>query len=245
MYRTKLLIAIIVIFFSVSLSYSQLKYSIGPFIGVTIPTGDYSGTTIDYYNGIHYGLSSGADVGAIFKIKLPVLAIRISAGYAPLKNTGLAVIDEPESYIEVKQSLFTISAGPEFHFNIPQSPIKPYAGIDLLLTSFNGEATFLHVPHGVPDATFSMSSTTRIGLGLGAGVEFGLGNKYSLDLGLRYNIHNLFGKNITASDNRTTSYLYLNDAADPLYPFDPVHHPISSNRNISTLNINLAFLFNL
>jgi opacity protein-like surface antigen len=244
MNRIKYLTAIIVIFFSVSQVYSQVKYSIGPFVGLTIPAGDYSGTTIDFYDGIHYGLSSGVDIGAIFKIKLPVLAIRISAGYSPLKNTGVAVIDEPESYIEVKQSLFTISAGPEFQFNIPQSPIKPYLGIDLLLTSFGGETTFLHVPR-VDDGTFSMSSTTRLGLGLGAGVEFGLGKKYSLDFGLRYNIHNLFGKTITSSDRRVTSYLYLNDQADPLYPIDPNHHPILSDRSISTLNINLAFLFNL
>jgi opacity protein-like surface antigen len=244
MNRIKFSIAIIIIFFSVSQSYSQLKYSIGPFIGATIPAGDYSGTTIDYYNGIHYGLSSGVDVGAIFKIRLPVLAIRVTASYSQLKNTGVAVINEPDSYIEVRQSLFTISAGPEFLFNIPQSPIKPYAGVDLLLTSFNGETTFLYVPR-VNNGTFSMSSTTRLGLGLGAGVEFGLGNKYSLDLGLRYNIHNLFGKNFTASDVRTTSYLYLNDAADPLYPIDPDHHPILSNRSISTLNIYLGFLFNL
>ena len=244
MNRIKLLIAIIVIFFSVSQSISQIKYSIGPFIGVTIPTGDYSGTTIDYYEGIHYGLSSGIDIGALLKIKLPVLAIRISAGYSPLKNTGVAVIDHPDSYIEVKQSLFTISAGPEFQFNIPQSPIKPYAGIDLLLTSFSGETTFINVPK-VDPGTFSMSSTTRIGLGLGVGSEFGLGKKYSLDLGLRYNIHNLFGKTITSSDSRVTSYLYLNDQADPLYPIDPNHHPILSNRSISTLNIYLALLFKL
>jgi opacity protein-like surface antigen len=245
MNRIFFLLILVIIFVNCIGSYSQSRFSLGPFIGAAVPTGDYSGTTIDYYNGTQYGLGTGIDIGAIFKVKFPFGNLRMSASYSPLKNTGLATSNVPDSYIEVKQSLFTISAGPEFQFKIPQSPVKPYIGADLLMTSFSGAATFLNVPR-IDDGTYSMASTTRFGLGVGAGVEFSFNNKYSLDLGLRYNIYNLFGKTYTLNaDKRLNSYLYLNDDADPLYATDIAHHPIGSSRSISALNIYLGFLFNL
>src|SRR5258706_9776368 len=68
--------------------YSQAKFSIGPELGLTMPTGDYSGSTIDYYNGTSYGLGSGINFGAVFKASLPLISVRVAANYVSLKNTG-------------------------------------------------------------------------------------------------------------------------------------------------------------
>lgn len=234
--------ALILILLFAAPAYSQFKFLVGPSVGITLPEADYSGTTIDYYSGVKYGLSSGINVGAILKARLPILSIRVAANYSALSNTGVATSSNPGSYIEVKQKLFMISAGPEFYFNIPASPIKPYAGLDLLLSSISGETTFQGVPR-VSTGTYSMSTTSRLGIGLGAGVEFGIGKTISLDLGLRYNMINLFGKSYEGGDSRIFSYLALNDAKDPIWPNDLNDHPIGNDRTISTLQFNLGILF--
>ncbi|MCI0449748.1 MAG: outer membrane beta-barrel protein [Chlorobi bacterium] len=228
------------------LSFSQVKISLGPSIGLTVPTGDYSGTTIDYYNGTKYGLSSGVNFGAVFKVKLPVVRIRAALNYSSLSNTGNSEVDKPNSFVEVKHSLFMISAGPEFSFNVPSSPVAPYAGIDLLFTSISGETRFQGVSR-VETGTYNMAGASRLGVGIGAGVEFGFGGKYAVDLSLRYNFINLIGKKFEelSTDRREDSYVNLNDEQDPNYAIDPDKHPINNSRSISTFQFNLAFLFGL
>lgn len=243
MKRTKFALIVVLLFISQVL-FSQVKISVGPSLGLTIPSGDYSGTTIDFYNGAKYGLGSGINFGVVFKAKLPVLRIRAAINYSSLSNSGNSETDKPNSFVEVKQSLLIFSAGPEFGFNVPSSPITPYAGIDLLFSSLSGETSFQGVSR-VPSGTYSMSGATRIGIGLGAGAEFHFGKKYSLDLGLRYNLINLLGKKFEElpSNERVDSYVNINDEQDPNYAADPDKHPIRTNRSISALQLNLAFLF--
>jgi opacity protein-like surface antigen len=224
---------------------SQIKFSLGPSLGLTLPTGDYSGTTIDYYNGAKYGLSSGINIGAVVKAKLPnIIRIRVAGNYSSLKNSGNSEPDKPESFVEVKQTVFMLSVGPEFTFGVPKSMITPYAGIDLLMTSFSGETTFRGVSR-VPSGTYSMSSATRLGIGIGGGVEISFAKVHAIDIGLRYNLMNLIGKKFEElpSDARVDSYVNLNDDQDANYAVDPNEHPISNSRSISDFQINVAFLF--
>ena len=226
---------------------SQVKFSLGPSLGLTLPTGDYSGTTIDYYNGVKYGLSSGVNFGAVVKVKLPnIIRIRIAGSIASLKNSGNSEPNSPESFVEVKQTVFMLSAGPEFTFGVPKSMITPYAGIDLLMTSFSGESTFRGVSR-VPSGTYSMSSAYRIGIGIGAGVEIAFAKVHAVDVGVRYNLMNLIGKKFVdlTSDERIDSYVNLNDDQDPNYAVNPDKHPVSNSRSISDFQINVAFLFGL
>jgi hypothetical protein len=238
---------ILIIFFGVSYTAKSQIFSLGPSVGVTMPVSDYGGSTVDYYNGVQYGLGTGFNIGGVFKAKLPVLInIRAAINYSLLSNSGLASSSNPGSHIEVKHNILLISIGPEFYFTLPGSPIKPYAGVDLLFSSFSGETMFQGVP-GVPsNGTYSMSSATRTGLGFGIGGEIKIGSKNALDIGLRYNLHNLFAKSYEGpydSDRRLDAYIFLNDAKDPRYPEDIGDHPVGTDRNISTVQINLAFLF--
>ncbi len=221
------------------------SFSLGPSAGLTVPVADYSGSTLDYYNGVQYGLGTGLNIGGVFKAKLPILInIRAAINYSFLSNSGAA--STSGSSIEVKHNILLISVGPEFNFSLPGSPIKPYAGVDLLLSTFSGETMFQGVT-GVPSGTYSMSSATRTGIGLGLGAEFKLG-KNAVDVGLRYNLHNLFSKSYEGpydSDRRLDAYTSLNDAKDPRYPQDISDHPVGTDRNISSLQINIAFLFGL
>jgi outer membrane protein W len=223
---------------------SQIKFSAGPTVGVTMPQGDYSGSSTDYYAGLKYGLGTGINFGAVFKAKLPIISIKAGINYSILSNSGLADASESGSFVEVKQHLFTISVGPEFYFSIPASPIKPYAGIDLLMTTFSGTTRFQGLQR-VPTGTFDLSSASRTGIGLGVGAEFGIGKTMSLDLNIKYSLINLFSKKYEGGydANRIDSYLYLNDAKDPRYPDDLNKHPIGNDRTISTLQFNLGILF--
>jgi opacity protein-like surface antigen len=234
----------VILFILVLPLQAQVKFSAGPSIGLTVPQGDYSGTTTDYYAGLKYGLSTGFNFGGVFKAKLPVVNIKATINYSILSNSGLADASNTGSYVEIKHNLLMISVGPEFYFSIPASPIKPYAGVDLLLTSISGESTFRGLPD-VPSGTYSMNSAARTGIGLGIGSEIGIGKTMILDLGLRYNMINLFSKSYEGAydANRIDSYLYLNDAKDPRYPDKINKHPIGSNRSISTLQFNLGILF--
>jgi hypothetical protein len=228
----------------VSFCLSQPKFTFGPYVGYSTPLGDYSGSTIEYYSGLRYGLSGSVNFGAVFKLKFPRINARASLFYSSLDNSGNS---EPgkNDLINVKHNLFMIGLGPEFMFSFAGSRAKPFINVDLLFTTFSGETTFNNVSR-VPTGTFAMSSATRTGLGFGGGVNFELSPKYSLEFLLRFNLHNLFGKTFTSgADNRLTSYIALNDDRDPLYDPDDEKHPIGTNRSISSLQINFGFLFDL
>jgi hypothetical protein len=135
-----------------------------------------------------------------------------------------------------------IGIGPELFIPLPVVPISPYLGIDFLISSFTGETIFTNVSL-VENGTYEMASATRTGLGFGAGVKIGLGKKYSMDVNIRYNLHNLFGKSYTGGDQRSSSYTSLNDEADPSSSADPINHPIAEDRSVETVQFNLAFLF--
>jgi len=229
---------------------------IGPTVGITAPTGDYSGTTMEYYSGTKYGLSTGFNIGALLKSNIGPFILRGSANYSFLNNSGSA---EPnDGFIEHKSNIFTLSAGPEFVLTSVPTSIKPYLGADILLSFISGRSTFSSVDF-VPDGTFDMQSAARLGLGFGAGFEYSLGAgnildisiRYGniLDISIRYNLVNLIGKefnDVTPSENRRLdSYLSLNDDRDPVNPNDINRHPIGSSRSISTFQFNISYLFGL
>jgi hypothetical protein len=85
-----------------------------------------------------------------------------------LSNSGLASSSNPGSQIEIKHNIFMFSIGPEFSFSLTGSPIKPYAGLDLIISTFSGETMFQGVSQ-VPSGTYSMSSAARTGIGVGLG----------------------------------------------------------------------------
>jgi opacity protein-like surface antigen len=220
---------------------AQVGFSIGPHIGYASPTGNYSGTVNDFYDGTKYGLSSGVNIGACAKLNVLFISGRVDIDYCWLKNSGN--LTSSNGSAETKQNVFSFGIGPEYSLSLPMSPVKPYASIEILFSSFSGESTFSGVS-GVQSSAITLSSATRTGLGLIAGAEFKLA-AFSLDLNVRYNMYNVFGKSFNSYSNndRTNSYSSLNDDNDPNYDGDK--HPISSSRSISTVEINLGVLFGL
>ena len=240
-----ILFALIITALGFGRTYSQISLKIGPQVGLTSPTVDYSGDVKDFYNGTKYGLRSGLHYGVIGKVQLGPLNGRLSISYASLDNNGNANPDQPNSTLEIKNNIFMLTLGTEFGFGIPFSPVKPYAGIDLLFTTISGTYNFQGTAE-VTSGEKSIKSASRTGLGFSIGTEVGFGRSFVLDLSLRYNLINLFGKSydgVTNSNDRNDAYTNLNDAADPNFSAGNSKHPIGNSRSIATIQFNAGLLF--
>jgi len=127
-------------------------------------------------------------------------------------------------------------------------PIAPYLDGSISLNIFTSNVTFSGVPN-VSDANYSVNSASRIGLGVGGGILFALNPLIHLDLGIHYNLMNLFGKSFDTVNpqinQRTVSYLSLNDDKDPAYSSGSSTHIIGNSRSINSLEITATILFGI
>ncbi|HWA05192.1 MAG TPA: outer membrane beta-barrel protein [Ignavibacteria bacterium] len=229
----------------INVSYSQISIKLGPELGLTSPTVDYSGDAKDFYAGTKYGLRSGLHYGIMGKVQLGPLNGRLSISYASLDNNGNANPEQPNSTLEIKNNVFMFTLGTEFGFGIPFSPVKPYAGIDVLFSTISGTYNFQGTSE-VSSGEKSIKSASRTGLGFAIGSEVAFGKSFTLDLSLRYNLINLFGKSydgVTNSNNRDDAYTNLNDGADPNYSATNSKHPIGNDRSVATIQLNVGLLF--
>lgn len=135
---TFLILPFIVLFSSNADAQISLQAGIGG--GMVSPLSDYKGSTIDFYSGKNYGLSSGYNLHA--KARLGVLALKVFAqiDYSSLSNSGES---EPgKGKVELTHNVISIKAGPEFSLGLPLIPIKPYLNAFISFNSFSGETIF-------------------------------------------------------------------------------------------------------
>lgn len=240
-------IAIIVIgFLTTPAAYSQITIQAGGGFGIVMPQADYTGTTIDYYAGKKYGLSTGYNIHG--KARFGVLGFTVfgELGYTALSNSGNS---EPgKGKVEISHNIVTLKAGPEIHFNLPAFPIKPYIGGSVALNIFNGETIFNGVAE-VPSGTYKINSTSRLGLGLCGGAIVEIGSALKLDLGIKYNMLNASGKLWEKIDQskvkRIDSYGALNDDKDPEGFLNNTEHFIQKARTIDALSLSVTLMFGL
>lgn len=241
----KTLLILFILALNFSAAYSQLiGIKLGPIIGLTSPTSDYAGNTEDFYNGTKYGLKSGVGFGAMGKINIGPIGGRLSVVYSSISNDGVADADFPNSSLEISNSLLTFTLGTEFGINIPFTPVRPYAGIDVLFSSISGTFNYQGTQH-VSSGENEIASSSRTGLGLAFGSEVTFGKTVTMDISIRYNMINLFGKEFTSvtNANRIDSYKNLNDGVDPEYSATDEKHPIGNDRTIATIQLQLGILF--
>jgi hypothetical protein len=238
------LVALIAV--TVTPSRSQVNLKLGGGIGLTIPSSDFSGSTLEYYNGTRYGLRSGLNIHGKAKIGLSVLNLTGEIGYSSVGNTGNS---EPgQGKVDISQKVLSLKVGPEFRLSVPVLPVTPYVGANLAVHSFSGETTFQGVSK-VPSATYSVKGATRIGIGFSAGTEVSIGPLLSLDFNISYNLMNVSGKqwdDVNPGINqRIDSYLSLNDDRDPQYVAGDDKHFISNERSIRSIQFTASILFGL
>jgi hypothetical protein len=223
---------------------AQVTLQAGVGLGYSVPSGDYGGSTIDFYNGTKYGMSSGMNFHGKARVGLLFLNVFGEIGYTSFSGDGESA--PGQGTVDISNKIFTMKVGPEFPINIPLSPITPYFQGFVAVNTFSGSVEFKGVS-GVPSAKNDIASATRIGLGGGGGVMFSLGG-IKLDLNIQYHLLNFGGKeykieNVT-SHERLDNYTSLNDDKDPVAGTTDDHF-IADSRAISAIEFKLTVLFGL
>jgi hypothetical protein len=225
--------------------YSQQGYSkvwICPRVGVTIPTGDYSGSLSDYYLGKAYGLKAGINFGVELSIPLPHMCLDLGVNYSTLGNSGSANTSSSDN-IDLKQKLLIVNIGASYFPHLIHSDyFNPFFGINFLYTNIYGSVNFTGFQN-VPDGSYDMQTDDRFGIGFKIGNDFQLGFGGGIEIELDYNIINAFGNNFNSGGNngRIGSYQFLNDDKDPFYDAVDPNHPISKSRTISVIQLIFGF----
>lgn len=220
-------------------SFGQLSFQVGGGVGYAIPSGDFSGSTIDYYAGTNYGLAGGLNLHA--KVRVGILGLNLTGegSYSMFSNSGEATVGQGK--VETKKNIFALKIGPEFHLSLPVLPITPYLGLNIALNTFSGSTTFQGVS-SVSSGTVDLNSASRIGAGGTLGVLLNLAGT-NLDVAFHYNLHNLTGKSWEGADNRLDTYTGLNDDKDPAYAPANTKHVVQNSRSIQSMVLTVSVMF--
>ena len=242
------LIATALILFISTTTFSQITLQVGAGGGYISPTGDYAGSTVDFYNGTKYGMSSGYNFNAKVRVGLLGLNLFGIIDYSSISGDGQSDPDNKNSQIENKQNILSFKAGPEFSFDIPLSPIGFYLDGFLSVNTFSGTVSFQGVSE-VSSGEYDLETTTRVGAGVGGGVLLDFIPVVTLDLGINYNWYNLFGKQyttvVTTNPKRLDTYTSLNDDADPAYGIDDDINIVENSRSINAWEFTLTVMFGI
>lgn len=223
---------------------AQVTFQVGAGLGYSVPTGDYGGTTVDFYNGTKYGMESGFNFHGKARVGLLFINAFGEVGYTTFSGSGESA--PGQGSVDLSNKIFSMKVGPEFPLSIPLSPITPYFQGFVSLNTFSGNVEFKGIS-AVPSGKYDIASATRVGLGAGVGVMFSLGG-IKLDANIQYHLMNIAGKeykieNIT-SHERLDNYTNLNDDKDPAAGTTSDQF-ISDSRGISALEFKLTVLFGL
>jgi len=241
------LLSCLIILFVSSINYSQVTLQVGAGGGYIAPTGDYAGSTVDFYNGTKYGMSSGYNFNAKVRVGLLGLNLFGIIDYSSISGDGQSDPDNKNSQIENTQKILSFKAGPEFNISIPLSPVGVYFDGFLSVNTFSGTVSFQGVS-GLSTGEYDLETATRVGAGVGGGVLLDILPVVTLDLGIQYNWYNLFGKqynSINTNLQREDAYTSLNDDADPLYQSSSNVHIIGESKAINAWEFTLTAMFGI
>jgi len=213
--------------------YSQISLQIGGGLGYISPTGDYGGSTVDFYNGTKYGMSSGFNYHAKARVGLLGFNLFGIIEYSTVSGDGES---EPgQGQVENSHSIFSIKAGPEFNISPPLSPVGFYIDGFVSVNTFSGTVNFQGVSQ-VSTGEYDLESATRFGVGAGGGVLLDLIPIVTFDFGIHYNLYNVLGQTYTGTTTnpkRLDSYTSLNDDKDSLFGTDDDIYIIENTRAIN------------
>ncbi len=170
------IILFVLAFIGVSNVQAQ-SFKLGVGGGMTMVQGNDAFDAADMSTGYHFGAKA--------KLGLPLLPVKFTGQV--YYNTFSGSQDVFGYNVDVSTSMLIIGAGAEYSL-IP-GPVSPYLGLDVFLASA-GETKFEAA--GLPEQTIEGNS--RMGLGLGAGLDFKLLPMFDIDAAVKYNMYNLVGK---------------------------------------------------
>lgn len=234
-----------ILLFASSILYSQVSFQVGGGLGYILPVGDYGGSTVDFYNGTKYGMSSGFNYHAKARVGLLGLNLFGIIEYSTVSGEGES---EPgQGQVENSHGIFSLKAGPEFNFSVPLSPVGFYLDGFVSVNTFSGTVKFQGVSQ-VPSSENNLETATRFGVGAGGGVLLDILPVVTLDFGVHFNLYNVFGQQYTSvstSHERLDAYTSLNDDKDPLYEAGNDEHIIGDVRAINAWQFTLTAMIGI
>ena len=196
-----LLSGILIILINIT-AFSQPTATVQFYAGYSIPLGDLKGTfgpTFNTWTGGNpdtntYYMKSGINYGLY--IKLPVkrkspIHITGGVGFNAFSNSVLYDDSSGTADISLSQSYLGIALGSEYNFATKKSKINPFVGAEFMVNIIGGKLTIVYPAE---TKTYTMNSTLRLGVQLGAGVDFVVHNNIGVVFGAKYTIANLIGK---------------------------------------------------
>jgi len=239
-----MLFAAILLFYSPNI-YSQVSFQIGGGLGYILPVGDYGGSTVDFYNGTKYGMSSGFNYHAKARVGLLGLNLFGIIEYSTVSGEGESEPGQGE--VENTHGIFSIKAGPEFNISPPLSPVGFYVDGFVSINTFSGTVKFQGVSQ-VPSGEYDLESATRFGVGVGGGVLLDFIPIVTFDVGAHFNLYNVFGQTYTGTSTnpkRLDAYTSLNDDKDPLYGTDDDIFIVENTRAINAWQFTLTAMIGI
>lgn len=242
----KLFILITVtLFFIPANIQSQVSFQIGGGLGYISPVGGYGGSTIDFYNGTKYGMSSGFNYHAKARVGLLGFNLFGIVEYSTVSGEGES---EPgHGKVENSHGIFSLKAGPEFNISPPLSPVGFYLDGFVSVNTFSGTVKFQGVAE-VPSGEYKFENETRFGAGIGGGALLDIIPVVTFDVGVHYNLYNVFDQQYTGTSTnpkRLDSYTSLNDEKDPLFGTDDDIFIVENARSINAWQFTLTAMIGI
>jgi opacity protein-like surface antigen len=201
MKKLTIVLAAITLVLSVNL-FSQPKLTISVTGGYNVPLPDLKGdasseTDRDNTYLIKNGFNAGLE-GKYAVDKKGMFRITLGGSYNSLKGEG-SYFHTNDIEIHQKINIITAGLGAEYAF-MPKGKANPFLGLDINGNFFSGELeTIVTAPttvdHDEEGTTVTkLHSASRVGLGIGGGVDFAFSKNVGALVGFKYNLANLIGK---------------------------------------------------
>jgi outer membrane protein W len=200
--RNKVILTVIFVI-TASISYSQPTGTVQFYGGYSMPLGDLKGSfgeTFNTWTGNGnpdtntYFMKSGINYGIYVKFQVTRKSpVQITGG------VGFDVFSNSISYsdsggtgsFDLTQSHLAVVLGAEYNFATRKSKLNPFIGAEAMLNVIGGKLTAEY-----PEDTYNytMNSTIRLGLQIGAGLDYVVHNNIGILIGAKYAFANLVGK---------------------------------------------------
>lgn len=128
------------------------------------------------------------------------IRLNVTAAYNRFQS-NFVISKSPEG--KVYYNVFSGAVGIENNFN-PNKKIKPFIGLDLVLSMISGQAT---LATDSTDFILKIKNSVRFGIAANFGFEYAINNKAGLQIGYKLTYANLVGRQSKVSSNPSETYL--------------------------------------
>lgn len=218
-------------------AYSQPQLKVHLTGGYNVPLPDLKGDLTDSADQVNtFGMKNGFNAGADVKYflgKKRNVGITLGLTYNSFSNS----VDSTAGTYKGKLNDFSAALGIEYSF-LPKGKTQPYLGLEFTGNFFSGEGKF--VPTSGAETKFTLKSASRFGIAIGGGIDFAFSKSVGANIGVKYHMANLIGKDYDSTVSVNSTEYPLNDKEFTSGSFT------SPSKNISYIQLSagVSFFFN-